>query len=709
LDHLATEKWSFKIKIKADNIDGMREFTINAPHTRDFHSSILINDAMEYKKILAQKDGYFNVIINGKNIGTMYYEERYSEQFTERARKPFGPILSFDEKSNTHKFSDEKKFWSNDRNLQIAASNIESLLNHPENNLDIINQNSWAEYIAITFLFKCFHGNVAINLSHYFHPINKQFEPISSDNSCGQKEIGREFGYLPYQDEFIYKLIHIDSFKERLQEKLLWWYESQDAKNFISELNKKEKIFRRNLISDAPFLQEFAISKNHIPAVLEWIKDIEKPELENAGTANGILSKHKKLPQVTVLKSDEELIFSANEFSRERYTLDELVIKFPKKREYVKLSNNIDHQEITDNINRIASANASKITGMSYTFMDSYRKRENEFSVNLFYPQNKFNPFKDSKIGEITKFFILDESTNNLSTKKNTILTITETLIIPENYVLTIYPGTSLIFGDEAGLIVKGAFKVNGTDENPVLVKGLDNWSGVLVLGNGGEVEIHNLHVSGGTGIINGVSHRGAFTINNADVKIYDSKFTNNYSEDALNLVEVSGVLNNVLISNTKSDGLDIDYGNVEITNSKFINIGNSSGADAIDVSKTNLKIRSSLVSNVTDKGISIGENSNAEISNVVIKNAFVGVAAKDSSEVNMMNVHLDSIYFADTMSYQKKRHFRGASITGAYLETSLNKHIVQTGSSSTINGESVISSEIDIDTLYDTVMESIK
>ena len=88
MDHLATEKWSLKIKIKGDNIDGMREFTINAPHTRDFHSSILINDAMEYKKILAQKDGYLNVIINGKNIGTMYYEERYSEQFTERARKP---------------------------------------------------------------------------------------------------------------------------------------------------------------------------------------------------------------------------------------------------------------------------------------------------------------------------------------------------------------------------------------------------------------------------------------------------------------------------------------------------------------------------------------------------------------------------------------------------------------------------------------------
>jgi len=709
LDHLATEKWSLKIKIKGDNIDGMREFTINAPHTRDFHSSILINDAMEYKKILAQKDGYLNVIINGKNIGTMYYEERYSEQFTERARKPFGPILSFDEKSNTHSFSDEKKFWSNDRNLQIAASNIESLLNDPANNLDIINQNSWAEYIAITFLFKCFHGNVGINLSHYFHPINKQFEPISSDNSCGQKEIGRKFGYLPHQGEFIYKLMSTDSFKERLHEKLLWWYESQDAKNFISEMNIKEKILRRTLLSDAPLLQKFAVSNNHIPEVLEWIKDIEKSELVHASTPNGIPAKHKSIPQLTVLKSNEELIFSASEFSRERYILGELVIKFPEKREYVKLSNNIDHQKITDKINSIASANASKIAGMSYTFMDSSRKREHEFGVNLFYSQNEFNPFKDSKIKDISKFFILDESTNNLFTKKNTTLTITETLIIPDKYTLTINSGTRLSFIDKAGLVVKGAFRVDGTDKNPVIFKGSNNWSGVLVLANGSGVVINNLNVSGGTGLINGVSHRGAFTINNADVKIHSSTFMDNYSEDALNLVEVRGLLDAVTISNTKSDGLDVDYGDIEISNSKFVNIGNSSGADAVDISKTNLKIRSSFVSNVTDKGISVGENSKAEISNVIISNAFVGVVAKDSSEINMSNVYLDSIYFADTMSYQKKPHFGGASITATNLESSLNNHIVQNKSSSVINGENIRSKKIDIDSLYNTVMESIK
>ncbi|MDB9810509.1 hypothetical protein OAC05_05635 [Planktomarina temperata] len=192
-------------------------------------------------------------------------------------------------------------------------------------------------------------------------------------------------------------------------------------------------------------------------------------------------------------------------------------------------------------------------------------------------------------------------------------------------------------------------------------------------------------------------------------MKIYNSTFSDNHSEDALNLVEVRGLLDRVTITNTKSDGLDVDYGDIEITNSRFTNVGKSTGADAIDVSKTHLDIRSSFVSDVTDKGISVGENSKAIISDVIIHNAFVGVVAKDSSEISMVNSYLSSMRFADTMAYTKKSHFSGGSIAAENLQATLNKHIVQSKSSSVINGENIKSAKIDIQELYDTVMESIK
>ena len=82
---------------------------------------------------------------------------------------------------------------------------------------------------------------------------------------------------------------------------------------------------------------------------------------------------------------------------------------------------------------------------------------------------------------------------------------------------------------------------------------------------------------------------------------------------------------------------------------------------------------------------------------------------AKDSSKINMSNIRLDSIGFADTMSYRKKSHFSGAEIRASNIESFLDKHIVQTNSSSIINGETMKPENIDIDLLYDTVMESIK
>lgn len=711
LDHLATDKWSLKIKVKGTHLDGMRDFTINAPHTRDFHSSLLINDAMRFKGILAQKDGFYNVIINGKNIGIMYFEERYTENFTERAKKPFGPILNFDEKSKKYSFVDENKFWINDQNLRIAASHIESLIDEPEKNISLINQDVWAEYLAITFLFKCFHGNVGINLSHYFHPIDKKFQPISSDNSCGQKENGRELGFLPYEDEFIYKLISIDSFKEKLIKKLEWWDKSDEGAEFILAINNKERVLRRTLANESPFLQEFIVDTSHISEILKWINNLKRSEFPIKLTDQFSNLKGKKIPQITITRDNQKLILSANEYSKERYKLDTLIIKYPNKNKVIKLGNDFSEKEITKAINDFHSGNADIISGISYRFEDSYRNKNHEIGVNLFYIQENFNPFKNSDLTNILKYFSLDESTKKLFIEDGKIITIQDTLIIPEDYSLTLNEGSVLNFEDNTGLVIKGGLNVYGSNEKKVTLQGHSskNWSGILVLGNGKDLTINNVKVIGGNGVFNGIPFRGSFTIHNSYVNINNSIFTENLSEDALNLVEIKAFLNNITISNTKSDGLDVDYGDIKLVNSNFINIGSASGADAVDVSKTNLSLESSYFNNITDKGISVGENSTATILNTNITKAFVGVVAKDSSKIIMSNVKLDAIGFADTMAYRKKSHFNGAEIRGIDIEPFLNNHLVQTNSSSIINGEAIKPENIDIDILYDTVMESIK
>ena len=215
--------------------------------------------------------------------------------------------------------------------------------------------------------------------------------------------------------------------------------------------------------------------------------------------------------------------------------------------------------------------------------------------------------------------------------------------------------------------------------------------------------------MNGGNGVINSVTHRGAFTINKSNITIQNSLFENNFSEDTLNLVQVKGNLRNITIQNSPSDGLDIDYGEVIISNSKFLNIGKLTGADAIDMSKSKVQINDVIIKNTTDKGISIGEDSNAKISDLFISSAFAGIVAKDSSEVNAKDLFFRNIEFADTMAYRKKPQFNGASMYIKNLNTSLGNHIVQKNSKIVVEGIKIKPQKIDIESLYENSMRSVK
>ena len=79
---------------------------------------------MRDKGVLAPRNKFYEVILNGNNLGIMYFEERYSEQFTENSGRPFGPIIYYDEKAEMYTFLDDEKFWNNDQNLEFIYSNI---------------------------------------------------------------------------------------------------------------------------------------------------------------------------------------------------------------------------------------------------------------------------------------------------------------------------------------------------------------------------------------------------------------------------------------------------------------------------------------------------------------------------------------------------------------------------------------------------------
>lgn len=717
LDHVATSKWSFIVKVKNDNIDGLRDFAVMNPATRDFQSSALIKKAMRFKGVITPRDKYYEVILNGKNLGTMYVEERYTEQLTEYYKKPFGPIIYYDEKARLHTFRDDEKFWNDDQNLKFIYSNIENFEKNPKEYINYIDQNIWAEYLAINFLFKCYHGNIGLNLVYYFHPIDRTIQPISSDNSCGQKYITRKLGFLPLENEFIYKLIQIDSFKKLLKSKILWWVESKDAKLFIKKLINEEKLLRTALSKDSPFLSTFTINNDHLKKVINWMNSLDT-DVENKVSKKDVQFKNVKtnnyiFPAIEIQKKNNTYLFKTNNYSVDRFRLKDLMVQTLEDDIILSLEKIGDFSKITEEFNMlIKNIEISKIKKVEFTLLDLKNdNKESKLNVNLSYFQDNFNSFKYSSLSELQNYFSLDMTNKLFFLNLGKSIILEKTLIFPIGYDLLLKEGSSIKFKNNSGIVLNGGLRVLGKKNNKVNLEGYQNeiWSGMLILAKGKKVLINHLNMNGGNGIINGVKYRGAFTINKAKLLIQNSLFENNFSEDTLNLVQVHGNLKNIIIQNSPSDGLDIDYGEVKISNSKFLNIGKSTGADAIDMSKSNVEINDIKIKNITDKGISIGENSKVKISKISISSAFVGLVAKDSSIVVAKDLYFKDIIFADTMAYRKKPHFDGAKMSIENFNTSLDNNLVQKKSEILIDGKKIKSKRFDIDYLYKNSMKSVK
>ena len=714
LDHIATDKWSLKFRLKNDNIEGIRDFSIMNPATRDFHSSILINEVMTYKGIIAPRNKFYKVILNGKNLGVMLFEERFTEQLTEHFNTPHGPIIYYDEKSEIHTFHDDDMFWNKDKNLEFFFQNIINFENHPEKYINYINQNSWAEYLAINFLFKCWHGNIRMNLSYYFHPLKKTIQPTSSDNSCGQIDYSRELNFLPYEHEFIYKLIKISSFKKLLKQKINWWLNDENAKIYINKINQKEKLLRSTLSKESIFLGKFFIDNNHLEKVIDWINHIQNTEdkvLEKPSIVRKTV-----IPMIKIEKKNgnKDYFLKINDYSSERYLLKKLIISTSNGKESINLDKIKNFSVISKNFNELLNKKdllKIKINKVELIFFDLKKKISNKIKCNLSYEQKKIEGYKFSLERDLRKFFKLNKKDNLFFLERNKTVIIDQTLVFPPKYDLLIQEGSTLKFHNETGLIINGGLTIKGRDDKQVNFTNYKDakWAGVLILAEGKKVYIDNLIVNGGNGKINDIQYRGAFTINNAKIKIKNSIFQNNRSEDTLNLVQVNGDLKNITIQNTQSDGLDIDYSTILISRSNFENIGKTTGADAIDFSKSNVKMKDININNVTDKGISIGENSFSEISNVKISSATIGVAVKDSSTLIGKDIIFKKIKFVDAMAYRKKPHFTGGSMELVNFNSTLNKFILQDGSSMIINNNKIKEKKVDIDLLYKTIMLSEK
>ncbi|MCF8360147.1 MAG: CotH kinase family protein [Prolixibacteraceae bacterium] len=126
-----------------------------------------------------------------------------------------------------------------------------------------------------------------------------------------------------------------------------------------------------------------------------------------------------------------------------------------------------------------------------------------------------------------------------------------------------------------------------------------------------------------------------------SDISLTNSRLHSSVTGDLINVKYGNGYINNCdFYGNDKPDTDAIDYDDVENGVIKNCRIHNFHGlnSDAIDIGERaqNILIDSVFVYNITDKGVSVGQQSSAIITNSVFTNCNLGAGLKDSCRVTI-------------------------------------------------------------------------
>jgi hypothetical protein len=96
-DHVDTERWSYRIRLKGGTFQGMTEFSIQAPKTRGYLWEWLVHEAARREHVLVPRSTFLNVVQNGHALGVYFLEEHFEKELLESQGRREGPIVVWDE------------------------------------------------------------------------------------------------------------------------------------------------------------------------------------------------------------------------------------------------------------------------------------------------------------------------------------------------------------------------------------------------------------------------------------------------------------------------------------------------------------------------------------------------------------------------------------------------------------------------------------
>jgi len=149
------------------------------------------------------------------------------------------------------------------------------------------------------------------------------------------------------------------------------------------------------------------------------------------------------------------------------------------------------------------------------------------------------------------------------------------------------------------------------------------------------------------------------------------------------------------------SDSFDGDFVTGVMRDCRF----ESGAADGADFSGSDVLVEGCFFTDLGDKALSVGETTSCTIRGCRAERVSIGLAVKDLSEVEVEEFLFDGIKHHAIALYVKKPEFGPSSVVARkVMVVGLEEEpfLVQTGSTLSVDGETVPTRDFDVERMYD-------
>lgn len=720
-DHLTDSvKWSFKVKLDDGNtLFGMRKFSIQQPKVRNYAWEWLFNKIIKEKDLIGLRYDFLNVDLNivkkdtvvTKDMGVMAIEESFDKILIENNKRREGVIINFDESilwadrnkqrelKLPHSGADRDLFSINTAPIsvfnenkvlstpalrsqfQVAKNLLHGLRKGELKTSEVFDIEKLAFFVALSNLFGGYHGLTWHNLRIYYNPVTNKLEPVSYDSNSGNR-ISKIHDYIFTENDTIY------------QQKLIEKLELVSSSEFVQSLYDLNYSELNSIVTNLKTEFDIYFDRSILEHNSNFIKKQIYPSSSLVSHLNGQNSREIQLSiknisnfpiTINSLKTEKGMLLSKAISETIVFPNKTKNIKFPLKdsflNAFVSKKNKKGEFRYPKDVSKIKID--FKVLGAKHSRYGKIIPYQEE---NLdFYA--KYKQISNFKMDDF-EFISINEKDKVIKFKTGT-YKANKTIRIPSGYTLQVEKGFSLDLTNQASLLSYSPMICKGTKIAPIKFFSSDGTGNGVLVSNCKQLSIleHCLFKNLSNPDTMDWALTGSVNFNEANVRITNSKFEKNRSEDGLNIIRSVFSLNLVTFSNTFSDAFDGDFVTGKLENCFFVNCGN----DGIDVSGSNIEVLNIEVTNASDKAISIGEGSKMAGRQVKIAGGEIGVVSKDLSTIELNGVKIDGSQLAIS-SFQKKSEYGPGKIVLTNL-TLLNNgldYLIEENSELSIDGKLV-------------------